>query len=129
MNLIMLSGRLTATPEVRQANSGTSVAHFSIAVDGYDNSKKEKATDFFNCVTFGKRAEFCDKYLDKGSKVLLTGQLKNNNYTDKDGVKQYRTQIIVNEIEFGESKKAANVSNNNEEEFVEIPDTEELPFN
>ena len=100
MNKVILMGRLTREPEMFGQKS--KVARFCLAVD---RSYGEDETDFFNCVSFGKQAEFVEKYLKKGIKVLVTGRLQNNNYEDKQGNKVTATQIITEEIEFAESKK------------------------
>ena len=100
MNKTILMGRLTREPEM--FGQKTKVARFTLAVD---RSYGEDETDFFNCVSFGKQAEFVEKYLNKGTKVLITGRLQNNRYEDKQGQKVTATQIITEEVEFCESKK------------------------
>ena len=100
MNKVILMGRLTRDVEVFGQQS--KVARFCLAVD---RTYGEDETDFFNCVSFGKQAEFVEKYLKKGIKVLVTGRLQNNSYEDKQGNKVTATQIITEEIEFCESKK------------------------
>ena len=100
MNKIILMGRLTREPEM--FGQKTKVARFTLAVD---RNYGENETDFFNCVSFGKQAEFVEKYLKKGTKILLTGRLQNNTYEDKQGQKVTATQIISEEVEFCESKK------------------------
>ena len=100
MNKIILMGRLTREPEMFGQKS--KVARFTLAVD---RNYGEDETDFFNCVSFGKQAEFVEKYLKKGTKILLTGRLQNNTYEDKQGQKVTATQIISEEVEFCESKK------------------------
>lgn len=102
MNIIILTGRLTRDPEVRYGKE-TEVAHFTLAVDDFANG--EKTADFFDCVAFGNLAKFADDYLKKGVLVNVCGRLKNNNYTDKNGNKQYGTQVVLSKIEFGEAKK------------------------
>ncbi|MCR5557742.1 MAG: single-stranded DNA-binding protein [Butyrivibrio sp.] len=148
MNKIMLMGRLTRDPEVRysQNESGTAVARFSIAVDRRFKRDGEPDADFFNCTAFGKQAEFCEKYLRKGTKMLVTGRLQNDNYTNKDGQQVYSVRVIVEEMEFAESKNAggnfagaqdsgnvaaAPAPSGAGDGFMNIPDgiDEELPFN
>ena len=112
MNKVIMMGRLTRDPEVRysQAAEPVAVGHFSIAVDrrfARRGGQEEAQADFFNCTAFGKQGEFVEKYLRKGTKVVVTGRLQNDNYTDKNGNKQYSVQIIVEEVEFAESKNAA----------------------
>lgn len=99
-------GRLCRDPDVRWSNGEeqTCIARFSLAVDRKFKREGGAAADFFNCTCFGKLAEFCDRYLNKGTKILLTGRVQNDNYTNRDGQKVYSVQIIVEEIEFAESK-------------------------
>lgn len=150
-------GRLTRDPEVRysQGATPTAVARFSVAVDRRFKREGEPDADFFNCTAFGKQGEFVEKYLHKGTKVLLSGRIQNDNYTNKDGQQVYSVRVMVDEIEFAESKNAAgngdgfnggNYGNNNNnyggnrsqaapsgagDGFMNIPDgiDEELPFN
>lgn len=105
MNKVILMGRLTRDPEVRYSND-MAIARFSIAVDRRFKREGEQEADFFNCVAFRKTGEFVEKYLHKGTKVVLDGELHNNNYTDKNGNKQYSMEITVNSLEFAESKNA-----------------------
>ncbi len=156
MNKVILMGRLTRDPEVRysQGASQTVVGRFSVAVDRRFKRDGEPDADFFNCTCFGKQAEFVEKYLHKGTKVVLSGRVQNDNYTNKDGQMVYSVRIMVEEIEFAESKNASggngdngyNSSYNNGgyagggnapaasgagDGFMNIPDgiDEELPFN
>lgn len=115
MNKVILMGRLTKDPEVRYSN-GNAVAKFSLAVDRRIKNKDGKDADFFSCTAFGKQAEFVEKYLKQGTKILTTGRLQNDNYTDKDGNKRSTIQVICEELEFAESKKK------NDEIEVKIPD-------
>ena len=149
MNKVIMMGRLTRDPEVRysQGANGTAVGRFSIAVDRRFKREGEPDADFFDCTVFGKQAEFVEKYLKKGTKIVLEGSVQNNNYTNKDGQKVYGTRIVVDSVEFAESKAAAEGSSysggqsyqNNQpapapsgapEGFMEIPsmDGEGLPF-
>ena len=106
MNKVILMGRLTRDPEVRYSND-LAVATFSIAVDRRFKREGQPEADFFDCTAFRKTAEFIEKYLHKGTKVVLDGELQNDNYTNKEGQKVYRTRIMVNQIEFAESKAAS----------------------
>ena len=137
MNKWIGMGRLTRDPEVRYGQSGNAVANFSIAVDRRFKRDGETQADFFNFTAFGKTGEFVEKYLRKGTKVVVEAEVQNNNYEDKNGTKHYSVQFIVNQIEFAESKKAA--ENNDEppvnqtaddDGFMSIPETDadELPF-
>ena len=109
MNKVIMMGRLTRDPEVRysQGASQTAIARFSLAVDRRWKREGEPDADFFNCTVFGRQADFVEKYLRQGTKVVVTGRIQNDNYTNKDGQKVYAVQIIVEEIEFAESKNAA----------------------
>lgn len=109
MNKAILMGRLTRDPEVRysQGASQTSVARFSIAVDRRFKREGEPDADFFNCTAFGKQAEFVERYLHKGTKIVVCGRIQNDNYTNKDGQMVYSVRVMVDEIEFAESKNAS----------------------
>ena len=109
MNKVILMGRLTRDPEVRysQGASQTTVGRFSVAVDRRFKREGEPDADFFNCTCFGKQAEFVERYLHKGTKVVLCGRIQNDNYTNKDGQQVYNVRIMVDEIEFAESKNAS----------------------
>jgi single-strand DNA-binding protein len=136
-------GRLTRDPEVRYGGANnTAVARYSIAVDRRFKREGEPDADFFNLVSFQRQAEFVEKYLRKGTKVVVEGELRNNNYTNKDGQMVYSMEIVVSNVEFAESKNAQ--ANNGYgggsapapttdagDGFMNIPDgiDEELPFN
>jgi single-strand DNA-binding protein len=101
MNQVILIGRLTRDPELRFIpNSGTAVARFSLAVDREFKREGQPDADFFNIVVWGKQAENCANYLKKGRKVAVNGNLRNNNYEDKNGVKHYSVEIVANRVEF-----------------------------
>lgn len=136
MNLFVFMGRLTKDPVIRYTGEQMAIADFSIAVDR--RVKKEGGTnaDFFNVTAFDKKAEFAEKYLRKGTKVVVTGRIHNNNYTDKEGRKVYGYQFVADSIEFAESKKSQEAEPEAQPEsqadgFMNIPDgvaDEELPF-
>lgn len=136
MNAIILMGRLTRDPMVSYTDTGMTIARFSIAVDRKYKRDGESAADFFNVVSFGKQAEFVERYLKKGTKIVLVGELHNNNYTNRQGEKVYSNEIITNTIEFAESKNASQHPDNMPsaqdmgDGFMQIPDgiEEELPF-
>ena len=109
MNKVILMGRLTRDPEIRYSSgaSQTAVARFSLAVDRRFKREGQPEADFFNCSAFGKTAEFAQNYLKQGTKVVVEGRIQNDNYTNKNGEKVYSVQIIVEAVEFAESKKAA----------------------
>lgn len=127
MNKVILMGRLTKDPDFR--NGETPFARYTVAVD-----RIKEGADFISCVAFGKRAEFADKYLKKGTKIVLVGHIQTGKYTNKDGQTVYTTDVVVDEQEFAESKKAAGETTAPaplpEGDFVNIPDNvdEELPF-
>lgn len=127
MNKVILMGRLVKDPEVTVSANGTSIAKFSIAVDRKFKREGEPEADFFNCVSFGNQAQFVENYLHKGTKVVVTGRIQNNNYTNKEGRKVYEVRIMVEEIEFAESKGESKEEKN---DFLNLPEglTEELPF-
>jgi single-strand DNA-binding protein len=140
MNCFFGIGRLTADPETRytQGNNPMAVSRYNLAVDRRTKKDGEQGADFLRCVAFGKSAEFAEKYLSKGMKIAIRGHVQTGSYTDKDGKKVYTTDIVVDEHEFCESKKAANESQQSQPEpmpdndgFMHIPDDidAELPFN
>ena len=135
MNMVVLMGRLTKDPEVRASQSGTMVGRYALAVDRRFKRDGEPEADFINCVAFGKGAEFAEKYLHKGQRVAVSGRIQTGSYTNKDGVKVYTTDVIVDNQEFGESKKAESKTEakeeQKEEDFMDVPEgmDELLPFN
>ena len=137
MNKVILMGRLTRDPEVRysQSDSNMAIARFSLAVDRRFKKQGDTVTaDFFNCTAFGKQGEFVEKYLKQGTKIVVIGRIQNDNYTNKEGQKVYSVQIMVEEIEFAESKAAGQSQQNDSmpgDGFMNIPDgiENELPFN
>ena len=102
MNKVILMGRLTKDPEIRQTtgNEPMAVARYTLAVD---RIKKDEA-DFINCIAFRKAAEFAEKYLKKGMKIAVTGHIQTGSYIDKDGHKRYTTDVIIEDQEFCEKK-------------------------
>lgn len=144
MNKVVLVGRIVRDPEVRysQGENPTAVARYTIAVDRRFKRDGEPTADFINCVTFGKSAEFVEKYFRKGLRISISGRITTNSYTNKDGIKVYTTEVTVEEQEFAESKSEseANKANNHQttsantssgDGFMNVPDgiPEELPFN
>ena len=143
MNKVILMGRLTRDPEVRYGagENSTAVARYTIAVDRRFKRDGEQNADFIGCVAFGRNAEFAEKYLRQGTKIVLTGRIQTGSYTNRDGQKVYTTDIIVEEQEFAESKTAAGNGGQNNysrpsaatsdtDGFMTIPDgiDDELPF-
>ena len=147
MNKVILMGRLTRDPEVRysQGENATAVARYTLAVDRrYNRNNDEQSADFISCVAFGRNGEFAEKYLRKGTKIAATGRIQTGSYTNKDGVRVYTTEVVIEEQEFAESKNSSSAGNggftggNNAramqdagDGFMNIPDgiDEELPFN
>ena len=146
MNKVILMGRLTRDPEVRysQGEGSLAIARYTIAVDRrFKRDGDQQTADFISCVSFGKTAEFAEKYYRQGTKVLVTGRIQTGSYTNKDGQKVYMTEVVVEEQEFAESKAAASESSSFGQTarpepsqavgdgFMNIPDgiDEELPFN
>ena len=123
MNRFQFLGRLTKDPEVRiMPNSNNKVTNFTLAVNRrFTDANGERKTDFFNLIAFGKLAEFCEKYYKKGQQVLVEGRIQTRSYEDKDGLKKYATDFIVEQGYFADSRK----DNNNE---IIIDDADDLPF-
>lgn len=134
MNKIILCGRLTADTEIRYSNDGKAVARFNFAVNRRFKRDGDPEADFFQCVAFGKITETLEKCsVGKGTKLLLDGEMRNSNY-EKDGVKHYGMQVVVNSFEFCESKgssgQATPQPQTDSDGFMNIPSDidEELPF-
>lgn len=118
MNLVVLMGRLTADPDIKNTDT-TTIASYTLAVD---RISKEKATDFIRCKAFGKGADFAEKYLKKGMKIAIEGRIQTGSYTNKEGVKVYTTDVIVNSHNFCESKgEAAASAPTAEDDFMNVP--------
>lgn len=146
MNKAILMGRLTRDAEIRysQGENASAIARFTLAVDRRvrrDNASGDQTADFISCVAFGKTAELLEKYGHKGTKFVLEGRIQTGSYTNKDGQRVYTTEVVVESIEFAESKSAGGdgsgalgaASRNDAvgDGFMNIPDgiDEELPFN
>ena len=105
MNKVILMGRLTKDVELRVSSNGeTKVANFSLAVDRRWKRDGEQGADFPNCIAFNKTAEFLEKYGRKGTKFIVEGRLQTGSYEKQDGTKVYTTDVIVDNVEFAESK-------------------------
>lgn len=110
MNTITLLGRLTKNPEARYTSTGKAVTLFTLAVNRpYTNSDGQREADFINCQAWGKTAEVVGNHVIKGDRLLVEGRLQIRSYTDKEGVKRYATEVVVNRVEFIEQKKDSNV--------------------
>ncbi len=134
MNCVVLMGRLTRDPDVRET-ANTKIARYSLAVDRrFKREGDEQTADFISCVAFGRSAEFAEKYFKKGIKIAVAGRIQTGSYTKQDGTKVYTTDVIVESQEFAESKKASETSSTDQapssDDFMNIPDQvdEELPF-
>ena len=137
MNNVALIGRLTRDPEVRMTTSNTAVGRYTLAVDRRFKKDGDQSADFIPCITFGKAAEFAEKYLSKGIKIAVTGRIQTGSYTNREGQKIYTTDIVVETQEFVESKNDSNRQAKPQEPpvqtadgFLSVPDgiAEELPF-
>ena len=154
MNRVVLMGRLTRDPEIRYSNgeNALAIARFTLAVDRRFNRKDDQTADFITCKAFGKQAEFAERFLRQGIKVAASGRIETGSYTNRDGQKVYTTEVILDEIEFAESKAANEAARGSMgggyqsapapapmpnpmgaagDGFMNIPDgiDEELPFN
>ncbi|HIX58161.1 MAG TPA: single-stranded DNA-binding protein [Candidatus Blautia gallistercoris] len=154
MNKVILMGRLTRDPEVRYSagENALAIARYTLAVDRRFRRDGEATADFINCVSFGRTAEFAEKYFHQGIRIVVSGRIQTGSYTNRDGVKVYTTEVVVEEQEFAESKSASDsyaASHRNTsaqpgampsmpapetasvDGFMNIPDgiDEELPFN
>lgn len=142
MNKVILCGRLTRDPEIRytQGSEQTCIARYTLAVERPKKEGIESAADFIPCVAFGTKGVFAEKYLKQGMKIIVSGKIQTGSYTNREGKKVYTTEVILDEQEFAESKKAAENAENNAQNatqekeggFMNIPDgieDEGLPFN
>ena len=132
MNKVILLGRLTADPTTTVSAAGNAVTRFSIAVDRRFKQDNAPTADFPSCVAFGKTAGFINKYFHKGMKIALEGRIQTGSY-EKDGVKHYTTDIVIESCEFAESKRDNNNTpdiTTDSDGFMNIPDdiSEQLPF-
>lgn len=130
MNRAILIGRLTKDAETRY-NGDLAIARFNLAVDRKFKKEGEQSADFISCVAFGKTAEFVEKYFSKGSKMIAEGRIQTGSYTNKEGGKVYTTDVVVEAVEFAESK----ANNGTVKEPAAKPDAdgfmpaeEDLPF-
>lgn len=130
MNKVILMGRLTKDAEFKESGE-SKFAKYTLAVDRRFSKDGEQSADFINIVVFGKGAEFAEKYLKKGMKVVVTGRIQTGSYTNKEGQKVYTTDVVVEEQEFAESKSSTSTaSSDNDSDFMEIPDNAkaDMPF-
>lgn len=125
INKVILMGRLTADPEIRQTQGGTAVAKFTVAINRQyaDKQTGERQADFISVQAWRQSAEFVGKYFKKGSMIIVEGNIQNNNYTDSNGVKHYSYNIIAEKVNFGESKASAQNSNSVPNQAKPAPQT------
>ena len=142
LNKVILGGRLTANPELKQTGNGVAVTSFTIAVDRKYSKDSEKKADFITIVVWRQTAEFICKYFLKGSAIIICGELQTRSWKDADGKNRYITEVVASEVSFAESKKNSeanssltegiptqgNVGGYTSEDFVVIKDDEDLPF-
>lgn len=131
MNRVILMGRLTRDPDIMYTQKDNSViARFTLAVDRRIKAEGQASADFISCVSFGKQAEFCEKYLRQGTKIACEGRLQIGSYTNKEGQKIYTTDVILDGVEFAESKKSQEKPKSEDTGFINIPEgiDDELPF-
>ena len=149
MNKVILMGRLTRDPEVRYSagENALAIARYTLAVDRRFRRDGEASADFIQCVSFGRTAEFAEKYFRQGLKIAVTGRIQTGSYTNRDGQKVYTTEVVVEDQEFAESKSVSDANagsfhaaapspapapvSDAGDGFMNIPDgiDEELPFN
>jgi single-strand DNA-binding protein len=142
MNKVILIGRLTRNADIRwsQGQDQKAIARFTVAVDrkvAKNNDPNQQTADFVSCVAFGKTAEFLEKYGTQGTKFAIEGRIQTGSYTNKDNQKVYTTDVVVESLEFAESKRSQEQSGQNRgnvdpDGFMNIPDgveAEGLPFN
>ncbi len=150
MNKVILMGRLTRDPDVRYSagENALAIARYTLAVDRRFKRDGEATADFINCVVFGRSAEFAEKYFHQGIRIVVSGRIQTGSYTNRDGVKVYTTEVVVEDQEFAESKAASDAyvpqqrprqnaapamptpESASVDGFMNIPDgiDEELPF-
>lgn len=106
MNKVVLMGRLTREPDIRQSQGAepVTIARYTLAVDRRVKKQEGQQADFISCVAFGKAGEFAEKYLHKGTKICISGRIQTGSYTRQDGTKAYTTDVVIEEQEFAESK-------------------------
>jgi len=131
INKAIIMGRLTHEPELRQTGTGHSVCSFSIAVNnGYGENRR---TDFINCVAWNKTAEFVSRYFTKGKMIIVIGRITTRAWEDKNGKRCYATDVVADEVSFGESKGTASESKPSlseaiDEGFLSVEPDDDMPF-
>lgn len=130
INKAILMGRLTRDPVIRHTDSGKAVCNFTVAID--NSYGEEKSADFISCVAWNKTAEFVDKYFAKGRMIIVVGRIRTRTWEDRDGKKNYVTEVVASEVAFGESKKDAVTNSAGHtaagDDFTPIDSDDDLPF-
>lgn len=131
MNNVTLVGNMTKDADLKFTSNGSAVASFTLAVSrAFKNANGEKETDFINCVVWRKQAEVLAEYTRKGSKIAIRGRMQTRNYDNKEGVKVYVTEVVVEEFTFLDSKKDSQSGNDpfaKSSQPIDIAD-QDLPF-
>lgn len=115
MNKVILMGRLTKEPNIRQSQGAepVTIARYTLAVNRRGKKQEgQQEADFISCVAFGKAGEFAEKYLHKGTKICVSGRIQTGSYTRQDGTKAYTTDVVVEEQEFAESRNSDSTGRN-----------------
>lgn len=128
MNKVILTGRLTADPDIRSTTDGKIVARYRLAVPRRYKKDGEQQADFISCITFGKSADFAERYLKKGVKICVSGRIETGYYTNKDGKTVYTTEVVVEEHEFCEKKNSPSGSEEADTSFDDVTPDDDLPF-
>ena len=145
LNKAILMGRLVRDPELRRTQNDTAVASFTLAIDRPQDKNGNRQTDFIDCVAWGRQAEFVCQWFTKGMLAVVCGQIQSRNWEDKHGNKRTSIEVKVDEMQFGESKKAREASGNgaaprrsapavppnfdmNSNDFAELDDDSDVPF-
>lgn len=122
LNKVILMGRLTRDPETKYVNDKL-VCQFSVAIDRPKQADGQKQTDFIPCVCWGKRAEFLQKWFTKGMMIIITGRLQSRSWEDKNGNRRHAVEVNVDEMSFGETKKARELSQQNAPVYPDASDS------
>lgn len=141
LNKSILMGRLVRDPELRRTNSNTAVASFTLAVQrDYKDGNGKYATDFIDCIAWGKLAEFVHQWFKRGSMAIVVGRLQSRQWQDKNGNNRTTIEVVADEVQFGESKKSSSPQNTQtypqsdpyapiNSDFAELPDNDgDVPF-
>lgn len=121
MNKVILIGRLVRDPELRTTASNISVCSFTVAVDRRFKSEGQPTADFISVIAWRQTAEFVSKYFSKGSKIVISGSIQTRQWDDKDGQRRYATEVVADEVEFGESKRSDSGAGSNGFEYMTPP--------